>query len=93
MMISYVQPSKRRKYTPDFVLDNGVIIETKGRFVRADRQKHLMIKEQFPELDIRFVFTNPNAKLQKGAKSTYGQWCDKYKFLYSKEVIPDEWFK
>ena len=32
-------------YTPDFVLPNGVIIETKGRFVAADRRKHLEIKK------------------------------------------------
>ncbi len=32
--------SKVRTYTPDFVLPNGVIIETKGRFVAADRRKH-----------------------------------------------------
>ncbi|BCV06971.1 MAG: hypothetical protein CM15mV148_280 [uncultured marine virus] len=27
-----------RTYTPDFVLDNGIIIETKGMFTAADRQ-------------------------------------------------------
>ncbi len=91
MKIQYSRPDC--KYTPDFVLDNGVIIETKGRFVKNDRMKHRWIKTQHPELDIRFVFNNPNARLQKGAKSTYAQWCDKYGFLYSKEVIPDEWFK
>ena len=34
-----------RMYTPDFVLPNGIIIETKGRFTVADRRKHLLIKE------------------------------------------------
>lgn len=92
LVIRYTQPLKKRRYTPDFVLDNGIIIETKGRFVRADRQKHLMIKGQHPDLDIRFVFSNPNAKLQKGAKSNYGQWCEKNGFKFAKEKIPDEWF-
>ena len=32
--------SKERTYTPDFVLENGIIVETKGRFVSADRRKH-----------------------------------------------------
>ena len=32
-----------RTYTPDFVLDNGIIIETKGMFTAADRRKHLAI--------------------------------------------------
>jgi len=31
---------KVRTYTPDFVLANGIIIETKGRFVANDRRKH-----------------------------------------------------
>ena len=34
-----------RMYTPDFVLPNGIIIETKGRFTVADRRKHLLIKQ------------------------------------------------
>lgn len=84
------QPSLRQ-YTPDFILPNGIIIETKGRFVPSDRTKHLKIKEQHPDLDIRFVFTNPSAKLLKGSKTTYGMWCDKNGFMYAKEVIPMEW--
>lgn len=90
--IKYVQPAKLRTYTPDFILDNGIIIETKGRFVMADRQKHIMIRKQFPDLDIRFVFTNPNAKINKGSKTTYASWCDKNGFMYSKDSIPEAWF-
>ena len=82
-----------RTYTPDFVLPNGIIIESKGRFVAADRKKHLKVKEQHPDLDIRFVFSNSRAKLNKGAKSTYGDWCDKYGFTYADKRIPDEWLK
>lgn len=33
-----------RTYTPDFVLDNNIIIETKGIFDSEDRRKHLEIK-------------------------------------------------
>jgi len=80
-----------RTYTPDFILPNGIIVETKGRFVVADRKKHLLIQKQRPELDIRFVFQNSRAKLYKGAKSTYGQWCEKYGFLYADKSIPEEW--
>src|SRR5690606_381421 len=89
--IKYVQPSKVRTYTPDFVLPNGIIVETKGRFTPADRQKHLLIQEQFPELDIRFVFSNPNQKINKGSKTTYAMWCEKNGFLYAKGLIPKEW--
>jgi hypothetical protein len=84
---------KYRTYTPDFVLDNGIIIETKGIFDSADRRKHREIKRQHPELDIRFVFSNANAKLYKGAKSRYCNWCDKYEFQWAHRVIPEEWLK
>ena len=82
-----------RTYTPDFVLNNGIIIETKGRFMASDRRKHLAIKKQHPKLDIRFVFTNSKAKLSKGAKSRYDQWCNKYDFDYYDRIIPEEWLK
>ena len=82
-----------RKYTPDFILSNGIIVETKGRFVTADRKKHIAIKRQHPDLDIRFVFTNSRSKLQKGAKSSYGQWCIKYGFRYYDRIIPEDWLK
>jgi hypothetical protein len=80
-----------RTYTPDFELDNGIIIETKGMFDNEDRRKHIAIKEQHPELDIRFVFSNANAKLYKGAKSRYCDWCDKNGFKWAHRVIPKEW--
>jgi len=82
---------KVRKYTPDFVLANGIVIETKGRFVSSDRRKHVEIKKQYPDLDLRFVFQNSRAKLYKGAKSTYGDWCKRNGFMYADKVIPDEW--
>lgn len=83
--------SKMRKYTPDFVLGNGIIVETKGRFTAQDRRKHLEIKQQHPHLDIRFVFSNSRAKLYKTARSSYADWCNKNGFLYADTTIPDEW--
>ena len=82
-----------RTYTPDFILDNGIIVETKGIFDNEDRRKHLAVREQHPELDIRLVFSNAKAKLYKGSKTTYAMWCDKNNFLYSHRVIPPDWLK
>ena len=82
-----------RTYTPDFILNNGIIIETKGMFTAADRRKHIQIKRQHPMLDIRFIFENSNRKLRKGAKSTYGQWCYKYSFRFSNRIVPEDWLK
>jgi hypothetical protein len=89
--IEYTVPSRKAKYTPDWVLPSGIFVETKGRFVVADRQKHLLIKAQQPELDIRFVFSNSKAKISKGSKTTYADWCDKHGFIYADKEIPKEW--
>lgn len=80
-----------RTYTPDFVLPNGIIIETKGMFTAADRRKHLSVQKQHPKLDIRFVFENSRRKLRKGAKSTYGEWCYRYGFRFYDRIIPEDW--
>jgi predicted nuclease of restriction endonuclease-like RecB superfamily len=83
---------KVKKYTPDFYLSKqDIYIETKGFFDLADRQKHLLIREQNPDIDIRFLFVNANNKLNKSSKTTYGQWCDKHKILWAEKRIPNEW--
>lgn len=91
--IDYVKPSKKAKYTPDFILPNGIIIESKGRFVTADRQKHLLIKEQHPDLDIRFVFSNSRGRISKLSATTYAMWCQKNGFKYADKEIPEAWLK
>lgn len=91
--INYEKPATQHKYTPDFVLPNGIIIEAKGIFEREDRQKHLLIKMQYPDLDIRFVFQNPKMTLYKGSKTTYADWAEKNGFKYSTRQIPDAWFR
>lgn len=90
-VIEYVKPEKPAKYIPDFVLSNDIIVETKGRFVTADRQKHKLIKEQHPKKDIRFVFSNPNQKIGKKSSTTYADWCKKFGFKFAKGFIPKEW--
>lgn len=91
--IRYIVPERNATYTPDFVLPNGIIIEAKGRFVTKDRQKHLLIRDQFPDFDIRFVFSNSKNKIGKGSKTTYADWCEKKGFLFADETIPEEWLK
>lgn len=91
--IRYTPPLKARSYSPDFILPNGIIIETKGRFVTADRQKHKHIKAEHPRLDIRFVFSNPNNRISKTSKTTYAKWCDDHGFTYAAKLVPREWLK
>ena len=93
LVIEYTKPAKKSKYTPDFVLDNGIIIESKGRFLTEDRQKHLLVKAQHPDLDIRFVFSNSRARINKRSKTTYSDWCEKNGFQYADKEIPLDWIK
>lgn len=90
-IIEYVKPETHHKYHPDFKLPNGIFVETKGRFLADDRKKHLLIKKQHPELDIRFLFQNSKSKISKGSKTTYGMWCDKHGFQYADKEIPEDW--
>lgn len=91
--IKYVQPETKHTYTADFILPNGIIVETKGRFVVADRKKHLLIKQQHPDLDIRFVFQRSQNTISKSSKTTYADWAIKNGFLYADKEIPEEWLK
>jgi len=90
--VAYTIPASEHTYNPDFRLPNGIIVETKGRFVLTDRKKHLLVKEQNPNLDIRFVFSNSKNKINKKSKTTYGDWCDKHGFKYADKEIPNSWF-
>ena len=92
--ISYEKPTTQHKYSPDFTFNKSqIIIETKGQFKSEDRKKHLLIKKQHPELDIRFVFSNMNGKIGKKSKTTYAMWCERNDFQYANKHIPQAWIE
>lgn len=91
LKLKYIKPASTHVYTPDFVLPNGIIVETKGRFLVNDRQKHLLVKRYNPTLDIRFVFSNSKARITKTSRTTYAAWCEKNGFKYADKTIPEEW--
>lgn len=94
--IAYIWPAREAKYTPDFWLpsaDGGFFIETKGRWTVDDRQKHLLVREQHPNVEVRFIFSNANAPLYKGSSTTYGQFCERHGFKFAHKNIPDEWLR
>jgi len=89
--IPYTVPASNHNYTPDFVLENGIVIESKGRWDLDSRKKHKLLKQQYPDLDLRFVFSNSNARIRKGAKSRYRDECEKMDIMYADKLIPEEW--
>jgi hypothetical protein len=79
-------------YTPDFLLPNGVYLETKGQLDADDRRKMKAVKAANPELDIRFVFQSPYNRISKGSRTTYAQWAEKHGFPWcSYLTIPIHW--
>ena len=98
MKITYFQPAIKKTYKPDFPITGSFIVETKGAFNSADRKKMKLIKKQNPKMDIRFVFSNAKTKIGKKSLTTYGKWCDLFKFKYhciqsTKQPFPQEWLK
>ena len=85
---------KIKTYTPDFYMPEfDLFVETKVFFNVADRVKHLLIKEQHPDVDIRFVFMNPFTKINRKSSTTYASWCEEHGFQYAEERIPKELIK
>lgn len=79
-------------YTPDFLLPNGVFLETKGYWDADDRRKMLAVKKCNPELDIRMVFQSPFNPISKKSKTTYAKWCEKHDIPWcSFTTIPIDW--
>lgn len=75
--IDYTIPESKHKYKPDFVRGK-LIYELKGRWTAQDRKKMRLLVEQHPEYEIVMVFQNPNIKINKGSKTSYADYCDKY---------------
>ena len=91
--IPFIYPERSALYLPDFLLGNGIIIEAKGQFTTADRKKMKLVKQANPDLDIRFVFNNPNALISKRSTTSYAKWCTDHGFKYAKGLIPPEWIE
>jgi hypothetical protein len=77
-------------YTPDFFLESGVVIETKGRFTAADRRKMLAVKEQHPDLNIVMLFMRDN-KIHRNSKTFYSDWCMEHGFDFAIGSPKEEW--
>ena len=79
-------------YTPDFLLPNGIYLETKGYWDAADRRKIKAVKTLHPEIDLRMVFQAPFNKISKRSKTSYAQYCDKLNIPWcSFTNIPLDW--
>jgi hypothetical protein len=92
-----------RKYTPDFTLvirkptirtkGKIIYIEYKGVLDQQTRKKMLLVKKQYPTLDIRIVFQRGKNKIYKGSKTTYMDWAKQHRFPAADNEVPLSWLK
>ncbi len=89
------KPARVAKYTPDFPITNksGKVwyLEAKGRWTVADRKKHVMLKTQHPELDIKIFFQRDN-KIRTGSKTKYTDFCRKHNIPCCVKELDMNWF-
>lgn len=101
LKIRWVSLPLPHTYTPDFIIKTPagtqLIIETKGRFMPEDMNKHLAVKLQHPELDIRFVFHNSKAWYRSAKTRSYAKWCEEngFKFCDFKDfnAVIQQWLR
>lgn len=80
--IPYTVPESNHNYIVDFSTPNKIHWEVKGWLSdHQERQKYVLVKQQHPDIDLRFVFDNIN-KLCGGTKYTHKTWCEKNGFKY-----------
>lgn len=93
----FVQPSKKRNYTPDFeLLETGLFVECKGKLTKEERDKLLWIQEAYPDLPFALLFMRARNYIRKGSKTTYAQWATDNGFEWADwetEGFPKKWMK
>lgn len=91
----------KHMYTCDFWIGHlDLFIETKGRFTASDRAKHAVLKAQYPDVDLRMIFTGDSPMRDLKSNLRPSEWCEKngisYHIVPSKDkkqgiIIPKEW--
>ena len=91
--VPYIIPASNHNYIPDFVLDNGIVLEAKGLLDPQTRKKMLLVIAQNPDLDIRMIFMRDNT-INRKSKTRYSTWAEKNNIKYTVSLagnVPDEW--
>ncbi|GAF70452.1 unnamed protein product, partial [marine sediment metagenome] len=81
--------------TPDWTVvtrsGHTIYIEYKGVLDLATRKKMILVRDQHPDKDIRFVFQRGMNKIRKGSKTTYMMWAAKNGFDAADGNLPLSW--
>lgn len=94
-----IEVGKDREYTPDFYIPvYDVWVESKGKFTPEGRKKILSVLEDdrndITKENFLLLFQRNN-KLDKSAKSTYLEWCEKHNIraIVFDKARPTDWIK
>ena len=108
--LRYKDNDGRKRITrPDFHLKpksndphGGMFVEAKALLKHDHLARYECLKEQRPDLDIRFVFEEPDRaishySLDNGEGETrvvsYSEWADMNGFKWAGETVPKAWIK
>lgn len=79
-------------YNPDFTFPDirWLLVEAKGRFIGGSKEaaKYVWVKRCHPELEIVFIFQNPDTRMPNarrrtdGSYMTMGEWAAKNGFAF-----------
>lgn len=89
---------KRRNYRPDFVLANGIYLESKGRLTSAERTKILEIlntSQLITRDNYRLLFMG-DKRINKNSDTRYSDWAAKNGIVFHvspKGEVPKQWLK
>lgn len=59
------------------------IVETKGYWHAKSRLAETLAIEQNPQIEVMYLFQNPNLPIVKGSKTTYAMWCEKKQIAWT----------
>jgi hypothetical protein len=91
--LKYIVPASNHKYTIDFKIGHKSYIEVKGYLKASERKKYILVRDQNPDITLRFFFDKANNKIYKGSPTTYADWCEANGFEWTdlSKGLPKEW--
>ena len=88
----------KRQCFPDFyIVKTGAFLEAKGLLRREDRMKWTLIKQSYPDVDVRFLFWRAHQSIESGVCwdgepwPTYAEWADSLGIPWAERKVPVEW--
>ena len=89
--IEYINCKKTKVFVPRFVMSDGMIVESVSYLLKQDCRKYLLLREQYPNLDIRFIFESADKYVSGGDGLTLAEWAASNKFHWANKLFPLEW--